>query len=355
MEDYLKRILNNDMSIVHGVYEPPNNIPILRYKANNEDYKIVVLGTDSMILSCLNWLATENISPDYVFNNLNDLDQLNQSYKYFLILTDVNYKYPAFQSKLIKKMNDNNIKDYLCPYDYEKIPRHDIEYLEYFQRKENEILQMLNMLHDDESKEIYVEYIRTKMYADFYRLKQNPTWIKYFDKDVYNHISDETFVNCGSSNGDTVFYYLENFKDDFKRIYALEGDKERVRQFQDNLNYIPENIRKKVISINTYVDNMENKIDYVCNNDKVSLINMDIEGMELEALKGAKQTILENKPVIAACAYHLPTDLYDLPMYIKNLSDEYEIFYRKYASTFRNKLKNSELVMYAVPQKRLVK
>ena len=36
-------------------------------------------------------------------------------------------------------------------------------------------------------------------------------------------------------------------------------------------------------------------------------------------------------------------------MYIKNLSDEYEIFYRKYASTFINKLKNSELVMYAVP------
>ena len=28
MEDYLKRILNNDMNIVHGVYEPPNNIPI---------------------------------------------------------------------------------------------------------------------------------------------------------------------------------------------------------------------------------------------------------------------------------------------------------------------------------------
>ncbi len=355
MEDYLKRILNNDMSIVHGVYEPPNNIPILRYKINNEGYKLILLGTDSMILSCINWLATENIIPDYVCNSLDDLDKLNQSGKYFLILTDSNYKYPAFQSELIKKMSDNNIKDYMCPYDYEKMPKHDTEYLEYFRKKEREIITMLNMLHDDESKGVYVEYIRTKMYADFYRLKQNPTWIKYFDKDVYNHTSDETFVNCGSSNGDTLFYYLENFKDDFRRIYALEGDKERVKQFKKNLNYIPENIKKKVIGINTFVDNKENKIDFICNNDKVSLINMDIEGMELEALKGAKQTILENKPVIAACAYHLPTDLYELPMYIKNLHDDYEIFYRKYASTFRNKLRNAELVMYAVPQKRLVK
>lgn len=82
---------------------------------------------------------------------------------------------------------------------------------------------------------------------------------------------------------------------------------------------------------------------------------MDIEGMELEALKGAKQIIIQNKPVIAACAYHLPTDLYELPMYIKNLSDDYQIFYRKYASTFRNKFGNTELVMYAIPQKRLIK
>lgn len=355
MEEYLKRILDNDMNIVHGVYEPPNNIPILRYKINNENYKIVVLGTDSMILSCINWLATESISPDYVFNSLDDLDKLNKSDKYFLILTDINYKYPAFQAELIKKMSNNNIKDYLCPYDYEKIPKHDTEYLEYFKKKEKDIITMLNMLHDAESKEVYVEYIRTKMYADFYRLKQNPTWIKYFDKDVYNHVSNEIFVNCGSSNGDTLFYYLENFKDDFKRIYALEGNKERVRQFKDNLNYIPENIRKKVVSINTFVDDDKNTIDHICENEAVSLINMDIEGMELKAIKGAKQVILENKPVISACAYHLPTDLYELPMYIKNLSDDYEIFYRKYASTFRNKLKNAELVMYAVPQKRLVR
>lgn len=77
--------------------------------------------------------------------------------------------------------------------------------------------------------------------------------------------------------------------------------------------------------------------------------------MKLEALKGAKQIIMQNKPVIAACAYHLPTDLYELPIYIRNLSDDYEIFYRKYASTFRNKFGNTELVMYAVPQKRLIK
>lgn len=355
MEEYLKRILNNDMKIVHGVFEPPNNIPILRYKVKKEGYKVILLGTDSMILSCLNWLATENINPDYIFSSLKELDSLDKSNKYFLILSDSNYKYPAFQSELIEKMKLNNISNFLCPYDYEKIPKHDIEYLEYFKKNENKLLKMLNMLHDDESKKVYSEYIRTKMYADFYRLKQTPTWLKYFDQSVYKHLSNEVFVNCGSSNGDTLFYYLENFDSDFKKIYALESDSERVKQFNNNLKYVPDNIRKKVKIINNYVDNKNNKIDSICKGENVSLINMDIEGMELEALKGAKEIIINNKPVIAACAYHLPTDLYELPIYIKNLSDDYEIIYRKYASTFRNKLRNAELVMYAVPKKRLVK
>ena len=109
MEEYLKRILNNDMNIIHGIYEPPNNIPILRFKINNDGYKTVIVGNSPLVLSCINWLATENIKPDYIFEDLNDLDNLDKNNKYFLILADNNYKYPAFQSILIEKMNDNNI------------------------------------------------------------------------------------------------------------------------------------------------------------------------------------------------------------------------------------------------------
>ena len=42
-------------------------------------------------------------------------------------------------------------------------------------------------------------------------------------------------------------------------------------------------------------------------------------------------------------------------MYLKDANPDYEILYRKYASTSRNRFCNAELVMYAVPQKRLVR
>lgn len=352
-KDYLKRILDNDFSILHGIYEPPNNIPILRYKVIRDNYKVIVLGNSLMKLSCLNFLAAEEIKPEYIFDNLDDLDKIDKSHKYFLIITD-DYKYTAYQKKLFQKMKEKGIEDYLCPYDYEKIPKHDISYLDYFKKNKSHILDMFDMLHDHESRQTCAEYIRSKIYCDFYRLKQNPTWNKYFDKAVYEHIDNEVFVNCGSSNGDTIFYFLENFET-FSKIIALEADQNRIEQFKSNLSYLKEKDKNKIYFNNTIVDNEINKLDYICQNEKVSLINMDIEGMELEVLKGARNIIKENMPVIAACAYHLPTDLYELPMFLKEISDDYEIFYRKYASTVRNRFCNAELVMYGVPIKRLKK
>lgn len=353
MKEYLKRIINNDTSIIHGVYEPPNNIPILRYKVNKENYKVIVLGSTDMKLSCLRWLSTENIKPYYVFDSIEQLDEIDKNNKYFLVISDESYKYSTYQSKLIERLSKNNIEYYLCPYDYEKIPKHETEYLKYFIENEEKILSMVDLLFDEVSKKTYIEYIRSKAFCDFYRETQKPTWIKYFDQSVYQHIDEEVFINCGSSNGDTIFYFLEKF-DEFKRIYAFENDVERVKQFKENMKILDEATRRKIVAIRTLVDNDKNKIDEIIPGE-VSLINMDIEGMELEALNGARKTIIENKPVIAACAYHLPTDLYELPMYLKELDDDYEIFYRKYASTVRNRFCNAELVMYAVPSKRISK
>lgn len=353
MKEYLKKILNGDQDVIHGIYEPPNNIPILRYCINKKGLKLVLIADTEFSMSCLNWLKTENIYPSIVLNDLEQLDFLDKNYKYFVIITNPNYKYVSYQKQMMTQFAKNGIVDYLCPYDYEKIPKHDVDYLIYFEKHRKDIINMLSILYDDESRETYIEYIRTKMFCDFYRLKQHPTWEKYFDNNVYKHLDNESFVNCGSSNGDTLFYYLEKF-DNFGQYYGFESNIERVTQFKHNLGYLPQNLLDKIKLFNCNVDNKDSKIDKLLFDKYVSLINMDIEGMELDAIKGAKETIKEFEPVIAACAYHLPSDLYELPMLLKEYGN-YEIFYRKYASTARNKFCNAEMVMYAVPKKRLVK
>ena len=81
--------------------------------------------------------------------------------------------------------------------------------------------------------------------------------------------------------------------------------------------------------------------DYLCGK-KCSFIKMDIEGAELEALKGARKTITKYKPRLGICLYHKPFDAINIPLYIASLRDDYLFFIRHYHFA------HFETVLYAV-------
>ncbi|MCH5250163.1 MAG: FkbM family methyltransferase [Lachnospiraceae bacterium] len=96
------------------------------------------------------------------------------------------------------------------------------------------------------------------------------------------------------------------------------------------------------------VDETDNKIsirtvaiDDIIGDRTVGFIKMDIEGAEFDALHGAKNTILRDKPHLAICVYHLRGDVFAIMDYLHQLLPEYRFWLRHYSPN------DFETVLYA--------
>ena len=81
---------------------------------------------------------------------------------------------------------------------------------------------------------------------------------------------------------------------------------------------------------------------------KVDCLKMDIEGLEPEALAGARETIKRFHPKLAICIYHKPDHLYSLLDTIRSFGMPYR-FHLKHSSQ-----RTSETVLFAQPEKSLM-
>lgn len=78
---------------------------------------------------------------------------------------------------------------------------------------------------------------------------------------------------------------------------------------------------------------------------RVDFIKMDIEGAELNALKGAEHSIREFHPKLAISLYHSIEDFSTIPRYLDSLGLNYK-YYLEHHTIYEN-----ETVLFAVPQK----
>lgn len=82
-------------------------------------------------------------------------------------------------------------------------------------------------------------------------------------------------------------------------------------------------------------------IDGTVGDRTVGFIKMDIEGAELDALHGAKNTIVRDKPLLAISVYHLRGDEFAIMDYLHQLLPEYRFMLRHYSTSYY------ETILYA--------
>lgn len=229
--------------------------------------------------------------------------------------------------------------------------------IRYYKSHMDELKRTYDMLCDDSSKEIMVEYLRAYLQSDRYMLQECDGRNKYFagfgrdesKEELYNHLEDEVWINCGSSIGDSVMLY---FADGYtaRKIYAFEGSHRSYRRLCRNVAKLPEQYRDHVQPVQEFISDETNWNDAI--HERITLLNADIEGTELTLLNAMKERIKNDRPVLAICVYHRKEDLVAIPKLIDETVDGYRYLLRKYTCGSGHKMCIGELVLYAIPEER---
>ena len=281
-------------------------------------------------------------------------------------LTRVNtMKFKYKRSSIIKILKKSGILNYyfLGKIEFKEISLIDspdnYNRINYYKNHLNELKKTYDLLYDNISKETMLEFMRAYLQGGLYRDKECDGRNKYFagygrgeaKELLYIHKEDEVWVNCGAFVGDTILLYLsEGYR--ARKIYAFEGSKVVYKTLCKNIKQLPEELKRTIIPINKFISEGTRWSSDV--EEKITLINADIEGYELELLHSMRDRIKSDRPVLAICVYHRSEDLVEIPQSIGEIVEGYKYLLRKYPSSIINAMRTSELVLYAIPQERLL-
>lgn len=246
------------------------------------------------------------------------------------------------------------------PFDYEFVKEH----LEEFS-------SLYNILQDEKSKRVLEAYLNQKITGRFKEMEAVWDKLQYYDEQIYDISKVGCIVDCGAFIGDSFLAFCGEYErvteERFTgKAYLLEPDEYNQQQIRKNCQSLEADIQLikkgawnetdvlsfqldenqrtagKIVNSGNITINVD-AIDNIVNGDKVDFIKMDIEGVELNAIKGAAETIIKNHPILAICVYHKREDLLEIPEYIHSLYGGYKFYLRAYGGPY-----SIELVLYAV-------
>jgi FkbM family methyltransferase len=236
--------------------------------------------------------------------------------------------------------------------DKNKIGKQDIlpiiSFQEFIQNSQNALVFISSLYHQAEMKQQLINngFPENSIIEGFNR--------QYFDLSHFKPQKNEFFIDAGAWDGYTTKDFFQWSHDNGEnRSILFEPNPIQYSICQDNLRkwncsnvkIINKGLWHKEETLRFHKADMGSRIssdgeeiietisldEYLKNEEEpVTFIKMDIEGAELNALKGAEQTIKKYKPKLAICIYHKPEDIWEIPNILLDFVPNYKFYIRHY-------------------------
>jgi FkbM family methyltransferase len=245
---------------------------------------------------------------------------------------------------------------------------HDLPHRVHLQS--DRVREAFRLLTDDDSRREYLAQLRYRLLGDFACLPDPIPGPMYFREELFSLGEDETLVDCGAYDGDTISLFLERTGNSFNEVIGFEPDPLNYAKLTNRVQGLSEDVRGRirlyqaatgeinervVMDVGSGVASQVGKgdhevesfaLDSLLADIRMTFLKMDIEGSEVATLKGAQSLIRQNTPILAISAYHVQDHLWSIPLLIHELVPDYSLYLRPHM------LEGWDLVCYAVPSNR---
>ncbi|MEO6906888.1 MAG: FkbM family methyltransferase [Abditibacteriaceae bacterium] len=217
------------------------------------------------------------------------------------------------------------------------------------------LLETASLWKDQASRDCFEAVLYSRLCGDlavldtYVRKNQQP---QYFPNDIPNWPTPTNFVDCGAYDGDTLreiplqtLQSVAAFEPDMENFHALVSSTHASIQLKENdvkvllwpcgvwnesttLSFNAEQTSSSHVDESGANTIQVVALDHVLQGFHPDFIKMDIEGAEMNALKGAHSLIETYRPALAICVYHKPEDLWDVLQLIDSWQYGYEFYLR---------------------------
>ncbi len=215
----------------------------------------------------------------------------------------------------------------------------------FYEDNKSRLDSVYGMLYDEQSRKTFLNTVNYKLSGDINFLFDCETDEKEPFDTFFKLSGSEIYVDLGAYRGDTVESFIKTVNG-YKKIYAVEPDKKNYAKL---LNYC--NSLQNTVCINACVSDKCGKIPFAMNssrgsfasgtgvltdavtvdsltNGTATFIKFDVEGAEVSAVEGAKETILSSKPKMMISCYHRSEDLFEIVEKVISIRNDYKIYMR---------------------------
>lgn len=229
--------------------------------------------------------------------------------------------------------------------------------LDYAREHKDELKKAYELLADAQSRLVFENVVRYKLSGklDYLTKAETPSEEKF---DLLKIGVDETYLDMGAYDGDTVVEFLNETSMQFRKIYAMEPDAKNYRKMKRRLYMIgsalleayncgawdedasvmfdPRSGRSSAVvpenrdSLNParFKEVKMLKADTLLQGNSVTYIKMDVEGAEERAINGARETIMNFAPKLNIALYHRNEDIFKIPLLINSMRRQYKLYMR---------------------------